>query len=278
MAVEKNIHIKHKFRYIYVCPLLLISIGFLLSSGHPTARASVILILPDNLETKELNADRPRKLTNRYSDIGQINNQYRGELLYKPDNNGIVTYRDDRFYLAAYFSTKIFSPEEIEGPNEIISDVARDKYRLSYFGSFGYYFNRNMSVEFEYFDYTDLAKNIAPNIYNNVTEFTMDTKNYVFNFLVEINEAKLIPLFGGGLGVAKSDFRDYGRENNPTMESKILPMYQIVVGLEFDMAEQLLFGIRCKLYGTFRNRKINDDYTIKYGRQYFIGLGFKYIM
>jgi hypothetical protein len=95
---------------------------------------------------------------------------------------------------------------------------------------------------------------------------------------VEINEAKLVPFFGAGIGVTRNNFKDYSTANNPVIKEVVWPMYQIIVGIEFDLAEQLLFGIRCKLHGTFKDLKINNDYVIKYDTQYSIGLGFKYIL
>jgi hypothetical protein len=242
------------------------------------ASASTILVPPENLDLKELNADRPRKLTNRYSDVGQINNQYKGELLYKPDNNGVVTYRDGRFYVSAHFFTAKFSPKEIEHYDGTILSFDVDKNRFSYFGSFGYYFNRNMGIEFEYFDYTSHIAGLVPNIYNSIGEFSINTKNYVINLLGEINEARVIPFVGGGLGVARNDFTNYSAVDNPTIENIFVPMYQIILGLEFTINEQLLFSCKYKFHGTFKDLKINSDYKIKYDVHQSLGFGFKYIL
>ncbi|MDR2778620.1 MAG: hypothetical protein LBB13_03965 [Rickettsiales bacterium] len=244
-----------------------------------TANASVIIVLPDGLETREINGDKYRKLRNRYSDVGQINNQYKGELVYRPDNNGVITYRDGRFYVSACFSAKKFSVKEIEDSNGIISTVDPDKYRFSYFGSFGYYFNRSMAVEFEYFDYIDSLAAIAPNIFNNIGEFSINTKNYMANFLMEINETKLVPFFGVGLGLANSSYSGYNKANNPVIVGKIEPLYQIILGIEFAVTQELLFDIRGKLHRTFSDQKINGgEYKIRYNNRYSFGLGFKYIL
>jgi hypothetical protein len=244
------------------------------------ARSEVVFALPDGVETQQLNEDKTRKLVNTYKNTGQITNQYRGKLRYRPDNNGISSYRNRRFYISVYFFIKNFSLKEIENGGKI-SEISTGSMKHSYSATFGYYLTNSIGLEFEYFDYSDSISNMSPPIRGNLVSGDMKTRNYIFNFTTEINNSRIIPFFAVGLGLAQSDF-EYSaasdtNENFKT-SSKLVPLYQIVAGFEFEISDQLLFSFRYRIYNTFRSIETNDKYFFRYGPRNNFNVGFKYIL
>ncbi|MDR1495266.1 MAG: porin family protein [Rickettsiales bacterium] len=244
------------------------------------AMADVTLSLPDGIETRRLNEDRPRKLTNLYKNTGQIGDQYRGKLKYRPDNNGVIYYRDGRFYVSIYFFVKNFSLQKIEN-DKISPEIVTGKLEHSYSSTFGYYFTKNFSIEFEYFDYSDSLSDIIPPIENTVKDGTVETRNYIFNFMTEINQSRIIPFFAVGFGVVKSDFSHTKADfldSDFKINSKFTPLYQFIAGFEFMVTDQLLLSFRYRLYNTFVDLRSSDGYIFGYGPRNNFNIGFKYIL
>ncbi|MDR3078555.1 MAG: porin family protein [Rickettsiales bacterium] len=245
------------------------------------ATADVILTLPDGLETRQLNEDRPRKLMNVYRNTDQIANQYRGELKYRPDSNGVVYYRKGRYYVSAYFFLKNFSLEKIENNGNGESKIKTGKQKNSYSATFGYYFTRSFSMEFEYFDYSDSLG--APTLVGqqSVDSGIAETKNYILNFMVEVNQSRIIPFFAAGFGIAKSNFRHVGtslEDLDLNIDSEFTPLYQFMAGFEFALTDQLLLGVRYRLYDSFVDLKSKDGYIFKYSPRNNFNIGFRYVL
>ena len=102
--------------------------------------AETILMLPEEIELKEVNKNTNKKLVNRYKNEDQIKNQYKGKLKYKPDNDGINMYRDGKFYTTVYFLLEGFKLNKI-GNNEIKS-ISGNSYSVT----LGYYFSNNFAA------------------------------------------------------------------------------------------------------------------------------------
>jgi hypothetical protein len=241
------------------------------------AASDLFFSLPEGIRAERLNENRPRKIVNTYKNTGQIENQYRGELKYKPSNNGITNYREGRFYVNFFFSHKNFSPNGIEN-NGKVSKIKVGKLENSFSAAFGYYINSSMGLEFEYFDYSDFISAIDPPIWYGVVDGRVNVENYILNFLLEINNSEIIPLFGAGIGFVKSNFKQEVEVGDFEIRGRDSLMFQFIVGFEFVLNEQMLFCFRYRSSDVLGYIGKKNDPLFKYNKISNINIGFKYIL
>lgn len=255
-----------KFRK-YIFFIIVISEFFVFC---PWILAETILVLPENVKLEEINKDKKRKLTNRYENLNQIEDQYKGKLKYIPYNNGISSYREGKFYTSILFFMKGFPINNIHSQK-----IEPIKSENSFSASMGYYFYDFLALEGEYFEYTHSLSNID---INGINKFKMNTKNYILNILIESNYSRFIPFLGAGIGVLNNDFQD---SNIGKLKGKITPIYQVLAGFEIAFNESILINFKYRAYyDTIGDIKIiyeNNKYNIKFGWRNNFNIGFKYI-
>lgn len=258
----KNIQSK---KYIFSIIVILEFLAFC-----PLVFSETILVLPENVKLEEINKDKKKKLTNRYENINQIEDQYKGKLKYIPYNNGINNYREGKFYTSVLFFLKGFPINNID-----IQKINSVKSENSFTASFGYYFYDFLALELEYFEYIHSISNI--NI-NGINKFKMDTKNFILNILIESNYSRFIPFLGFGIGALSNDFRD---SNIEKLKGQITPTYQVLAGFEIALNESILINFKYRAYyntiGDIKMIYDNNKYNIKFNWRNNFNIGFKYI-
>lgn len=291
--------------------MLLIIFLLLFLFNINTSFANVFYMLPDGMNTKNINSSMKKKTMNRNENVMyQMNNQYKGKLKYRSPSNMIKSFREKRYYTSAYY---LHSDMEIAKltSNRIkySNEDEKNKFKDYYGAAFGYYLRNSIGVEVEYFElyrksasYTDdfIIKFLGvdfPNI------FELSNQNFFLNFFVESNYAKLIPFLGVGAGAVKSKFKsglisgyfpDLIEENEgfishkTTLKSKIIPVFQFFAGFEFAINENLTFFAKYKYYSLKKNlvterivevnkKRAKQDYTFTLEGNSFINVGFKFL-
>lgn len=263
----------------------------------------VYFVLPDKSVLEDVNKGMKKKTMNRdYNVLDQMNNQYKGKLKYRPKGAGIKSYKKGKFYVGVYFSRIGIEVDEIERTDLIDpSSGEQGTYKVksgnfgdSYGASVGVYFNKNMALEIEYFDYKDDIKTNEPifGTYSRVYDTVeMNVRNYFLNYVIENNFSRVIPLMGVGIGVVVADFNNDlvnsigSATNRARIEDGDIGMaYQLFAGIEYSLTDNSYLFAKYKYYNVkdgfsmnIKNRWEDYKYDFSLKNNNIINLGFKYI-
>lgn len=255
-----NMSIKRNYKYCLIFILCYLFMYFFSIALF----AETILMLPEEIELKEVNKNTNKKLVNRYKNEDQIKNQYKGKLKYKPDNDGINMYRDGKFYTTVYFLLEGFKLNKI-GNNEIKS-ISGNSYSVT----LGYYFANNFAAEVEYFE---LVHEISDTHIVGLNNFKMQSRNYTLGIMAESNYSRFVPFIYLGLG-----FAQYTYTND--IKNNFNFLFQLAGGFEIVLTDSLLISFKCKFYQPIIGMKIkynDNNYDLKFAKEGNFSIGLKYI-
>lgn len=252
-------------KYIYHAIFIFNIVNIICSSS---LFSKTILVLPEKIELEEVNKNTNKKLVNKYKNEDQLENQYKGKLKYKPDNDGLNMYRSSRFYTSVYFLPKGFLLEKIDDFN------INSKSNISYSVVAGYYFTNNIALEI---DYSELIYSVSNINIDNLTKFKMHSRNYILDITAESNYSRFIPFISLGLGIMQSTFSESNIEN---IKNNITMAYQIVGGFEIAFTDSFLISLRYKFLQPVKGIKLqynNDSHRIKFKKIGDFTVGLKYV-
>jgi hypothetical protein len=264
------------------------SYNFLLVGGYvfflKSAKADVVLTLPDNLKVQELNKDRSKKFVNRYIDVNQVENQYRGELQYKPDNSEVSLINQGNIYISLYFSGGKSNWYSLLDAQKNTFSLRTQKLDSFFTFMVGYYFNHSLSLGFEYYDHSNEILLEDSTLLSDIHSSIFLSKNYLANLSLEFNYNRLIPFFTVSLGVMQNTFKSSPLDSKISFADSFYPLVQWGAGVEFYLEEFILLTLRYRVpyifYLSSRAVQINlhnSNYTLKSKPGFGIDVGIKFI-
>lgn len=258
--------------------------------NNANVSAEVFFNLPENLTLEEVNKNIKNKTMNRSDSIeDQINNQYKGKLKYKSNNDAIRNYRKDRYYTSAFMVINKLSLNEIKNTNTNKIYEVNKGFKNSVGGIFGFYFRNNFSLEFEYFDYSNTTRAkenfFEDSKHKKFNSVDVNVKNYFINLIIENNYSQIIPFFGIGIGGVKTDFSNSEIAEETKIKSNLTPAYQGIAGIEFAVTNNVFINIKYKYYKLIKDSQMkvinkynnNEKFDFSLNSQTLINIGFKYL-
>ena len=264
---------------------------FILLNG---AFADIYFNVPDGIELQEMNKNMPKTL-NRYNKFEQIENQYKGKLKYKPSNNLYRYDRKSRTFTSVFFMLNDNSFKTAEDlSNKAVYNFNRNSLKNTISAEIGRYFFDNLFLSIEYFEYNG-GDNLSFSYKNGTYSYDMDlehkSRNYFLNIGLENNYSRVIPFFGGGIGVVANDLEKLnsniivGLVDDTKIETKMLPAYQFFAGLDIVLGDNSFLVFKYKYFNVIGDFEIdvkNGSSSTKYkleleNNNTSIMIGFKYL-
>ena len=259
-----------------------------------SAFADIYFNVPDSIELQEMNKDMPKTL-NRYNKFEQIENQYKGKLKYKPSNNLYRYDRKGRYFTSVFFMLNDNSFKTAEDlSSKAIYNFGKNSVKNTISAEIGRYFLDNLFLSIEYFEYNG-GDNLSFSYRNGNYDYDLDlehkSRNYFLNIGLENNYSRVIPFFGGGIGVIAIDFTKLnsnvivGLIDNTEVKTKMLPAYQFFAGLDIVLSDNSFLVFKYKYFSTIGDLEIsvnNGSSDLKYkleleNNNTSIMIGFKYL-
>ncbi|MDR0571760.1 MAG: hypothetical protein LBG48_02805 [Rickettsiales bacterium] len=262
--------------------------------SNPELEAKLYYYRPsENIILEDVNPTISKKIKTRYGNANEINNQYKGKLIYLPTTvNNLRSFRKKRFYSSIYVADTApvissgYRYDAVDGKTDLaISNIEASE--VTFVIDAGFYNYDAMALEIEYIStkYTiNLAETINDSSSQSINGIILDTYAYFLNMLFESNYSSMIPFFGVGIGIISHNINTFFNNGVGTLSNfsvSASPAYNIFAGVEFALNNDFLFTVRYKTIVSLDAKIIQrNTKTDKIGfsfRNNFISAGIKYI-